>query len=273
MKTDLNKNATLYFLLLLLISIGVFSLILVYNRNLYEAITYEDRFVEYLGFIFLLVAGFYVLRSSILGLRKNVRTQGMNSFLLIVGIVFVIAAFEEISRGQRIFGFGTPERLMEINRQQEFNFHNIDKKFFDRVLDRANILFVLFSTVMLILKKDHLLGIKLPDVHLTLAFAIIPFYHQYNEVSLDFYHILYLPIAIIAVRAAMQKKRGEVVAATITILMTFVLLWLHRKYNHHFPLHNNSANEIKETLFSLVCAYYAFVIFRDTKALTEGQSQ
>lgn len=122
MKTDLNKNATLYFLLLLLISIGVFSLILVYNRNLYEAITYEDRFVEYLGFIFLLVAGFYVLRSSILGLRKNVRTQGMNSFLLIVGIVFVIAAFEEISWGQRIFGFGTPERLMEINRQQEFNF-------------------------------------------------------------------------------------------------------------------------------------------------------
>lgn len=209
MKTDLNKNATLYFLLLLLISIGVFSLILVYNRNLYEAITYEDRFVEYLGFIFLLVAGFYVLRSSILGLRKNVRTQGMNSFLLIVGIVFVIAAFEEISWGQRIFGFGTPERLMEINRQQEFNFHNIDKKFFDRVLDRANILFVLFSTVMLILKKDHLLGIKLPDVHLTLAFAIIPFYHQYNEVSLDFYHILYLPIAIIAVRAAMQKNGGR----------------------------------------------------------------
>ncbi|HNS31015.1 MAG TPA: hypothetical protein PKL52_10840, partial [Tenuifilaceae bacterium] len=60
MKTDLKNNATLYFLLLLLIYIGVFSLILVYNRNLYEAITYEDRFVEYLGFIFLLVAGFYV---------------------------------------------------------------------------------------------------------------------------------------------------------------------------------------------------------------------
>ena len=32
---------------------------------------------------------------------------------------------EEISWGQRILGFGTPEVLMEINHQQEFNLHNI----------------------------------------------------------------------------------------------------------------------------------------------------
>ena len=34
-------------------------------------------------------------------------------------------AMEEISRGQRLFGFATPETLAQMNWQGEFNLHNI----------------------------------------------------------------------------------------------------------------------------------------------------
>ncbi len=40
-------------------------------------------------------------------------------------LLMVVFAGEEISWGQRIFGFSTPDSLIEINRQSEFNIHNI----------------------------------------------------------------------------------------------------------------------------------------------------
>jgi len=39
------------------------------------------------------------------------------------GLIFIVG--EEISWGQRIFGFSTPEALNDINRQGESNLHNI----------------------------------------------------------------------------------------------------------------------------------------------------
>ena len=41
------------------------------------------------------------------------------------GMAMVFAAGEEISWGQRIFGFATPDLLMTLNEQKEFTVHNI----------------------------------------------------------------------------------------------------------------------------------------------------
>lgn len=41
-------------------------------------------------------------------------------------ILFVFACGEEISWGQRIFNFSTPESIKEINLQEEFNLHNME---------------------------------------------------------------------------------------------------------------------------------------------------
>jgi hypothetical protein len=259
-----NSKSTFFFLLKIILSIGVFSLVLIFNRDLYERITYEDRFVEYLGFAFLLIAGCFLLGSGVFGFVKKNRNFGVNILLLIIGVVFIVAAFEEISWGQRVLGFDTPEKLLEINQQDEFNFHNIDKKFFDRVVDRSNIFFVFFAAIMILLKRKFIWGIRLPDTYLTLAFAIVPFYHQYNQVALDFYQLLYIPLILFIVRAIMLKKHRELVASLLTISTTLLLFLLHTKYNHYFPAHNNSANEVKETIFSIVCAYYAYTIFADS---------
>jgi len=238
---------------------------LVYKASLYAEISFEDRFVEYLGCLFLLVAGVVLLLTAYKQLKKNDRLSG--AVLMFVGVVFIIAAFEEISWGQRIIGFDTHEQLKMINDQDEFNFHNIDKKFFDRLVDRAVILFVFFSAIMLYVKRNRLWGIKLPDVYLTLVFALIPFYHQYNHVTLDFYHLLYIPIIAIAARGIYTKRYGEFFVSIFTGLVTLALFFLHTRYNHHFPAHNNSANEVRETLFAMICACYALVIYCDKKRL------
>jgi hypothetical protein len=61
--------------------------------------------------------------------------------LLALAFLFFVAFGEEISWGQRIFGFGTPESLEEVNDQAETNLHNL-------ATGKANFLFNLFWLVM-----------------------------------------------------------------------------------------------------------------------------
>ena len=51
------------------------------------------------------------------------------AYVMTIGWVLLMFVFmgEEISWGQRIFSFATPEKLAEINKQDELNIHNIEK--------------------------------------------------------------------------------------------------------------------------------------------------
>jgi len=90
----------------------------------------EDGLIENLG-----AAGFFVaailfyaaFRSSLgagndLGLLRTNR----NFFFLLLAVAFAFAGAEEISWGQRIFGWETPESLANINSQDETTIHNLD---------------------------------------------------------------------------------------------------------------------------------------------------
>ena len=89
----------------------------------------EDGVVEYVGAALFLMASFSYLvlyKKS----RKVLKVERIplrgNVFYLLLGLAFLFVCLEEISWGQRIFGFETPERIREINSQSEFNFHNLD---------------------------------------------------------------------------------------------------------------------------------------------------
>lgn len=56
--------------------------------------------------------------------RRRGRT-GLMALYALVALTFVLIAGEEISWGQRIFGWETPELLEEVNHQGEANIHNI----------------------------------------------------------------------------------------------------------------------------------------------------
>jgi hypothetical protein len=263
----MEKRISTLGLIVVLLCILLFSILLIADPERYDRLSREDRLIEYLTAVFLAVSGVLFIRSSAFSLReKTFQYRKLRTVMFVLaGLVFLVAAGEEVSWGQRIFKFETPETLVALNDQNEFNFHNIDKKFFDRAVDRTTIVFVFFGAVLLFLRVEWFLGIKAPDTALIAAFALTPFYHQYNQITPDFYHLQYIPLIALFVYSIMKRDRTNITVLSVTLIVTFLLPLLHIHYNSLFPAHNNSANEYREFLFSLCCLFYVLVIMLSTK--------
>ncbi|MEM8774443.1 MAG: hypothetical protein AAGF53_05380 [Pseudomonadota bacterium] len=83
----------------------------------------EDGIVEYATAVFLLIASIVLVRNAI-----SLKSRGMGfafGLTLFYALLFFLASGEEISWGQRIFGWETGEALLEHNKQGETNFHNL----------------------------------------------------------------------------------------------------------------------------------------------------
>jgi hypothetical protein len=88
----------------------------------YRQLTREDDVVEYLSafwWALAAVVAFAAIASPAVRRRRSVPVY------LLAGAFFVICGGEEISWGQRILGFAGPDALIEINKQEETNLHNI----------------------------------------------------------------------------------------------------------------------------------------------------
>lgn len=114
---------------LVLTTIAAYPLLLVLEpKNLLE-VGREDGLIESIG------AAFYGLASAMMALayfrsrgRDNRffgRPTNANVFFILLAIFFFICAGEEISWGQRIVGWHTPEGWSDVNAQNETNIHNI----------------------------------------------------------------------------------------------------------------------------------------------------
>jgi hypothetical protein len=87
----------------------------------------EDKVVEWITFGGFLAAGILALQFTKFWTIMPLWTR---VFFIGLGLFFVICAGEEISWGQRVLGFATPDSLIEINTQNEFNVHNIEFEHF-----------------------------------------------------------------------------------------------------------------------------------------------
>ncbi len=116
------------------------------------AIGKEDSLFEWVTAIFFLLAS--VLCFATFKRNKNI-------FVLGLALMFFMGMGEEISWGQRIIGFNTPEELKMVNVQKETNIHNLEM-FNDKYLNgvkktglhrllEINVLFRIFSVSFLIL--------------------------------------------------------------------------------------------------------------------------
>jgi uncharacterized membrane protein len=235
----------------------LFLLVFLFFPETYDAFSREDHVIENATAIALLLAGVLLIRAGIHISPQNIRRY--SPLLLIVGLIFIIGAGEEISWGQRIFNWETPEALAELNDQNETNLHNINKKFFDRLVDRVTILFVFFASFLLLRNKKSFKGIPYPDGFVILAFAITPFYHQYNELVSDFYFLLLLPLLALLIYG-WQANKSLFRAVLLTFAYLILMSFTHYTFNEQFADHNNSANEYREFLFALACLFYAYQI-------------
>jgi hypothetical protein len=140
-RTILFKPAT-YIVLAVYITLAY--PVLAMGNKVIAAMLPEDHYFENVGAGSLFVSsllffyGFIVARKS---LDKSWISLVKQLIYLGLALLFFFGAGEEISWGQRIFGFKTPESLAQVNKQDELNLHNLaimeDSKFFtaDRMFD------------------------------------------------------------------------------------------------------------------------------------------
>lgn len=107
---------------------GLFYFQLLQNPAGFSSLTREDSLIEYATFLVYGVVAFWGFKAFSYIMRT---TKFNDSYrwvygLTYLGIVLVSLAIagEEISWGQRILGFETPESLAVKNTQNEFNLHN-----------------------------------------------------------------------------------------------------------------------------------------------------
>jgi hypothetical protein len=102
--------------------LGAFAWLEAGNADLYYHILQEDQAVEWASlWSFFTAGGFFVLAAR----RQHRATGAFPWFLLGLALFCLFVAMEEISWGQRVFGYRPPDYFLAQNYQQELNLHNI----------------------------------------------------------------------------------------------------------------------------------------------------
>ncbi|MCD4748239.1 MAG: hypothetical protein K8R59_02595 [Thermoanaerobaculales bacterium] len=144
---------------------GVYFAALAIDCTMLDRLEREDGLIETAGAIFFLAAavGFFALcLFRLKGGRKALR--GDFRFTLVFGLLAMLMFVcfgEEISWGQRVFGWNTPGLISDLNAQNEVNLHNLhwvhqwnpdgSEKGFVGKLVNMNRLFSIFWLVVFVL--------------------------------------------------------------------------------------------------------------------------
>jgi hypothetical protein len=121
-----SRRSLVFFLIGLLIVCGSFCILALPDGTV-DTLVREDDVVEWSGAIALFLGSILLLVSFLAARRR--RPAGMTAggvwvLLMSSGVLFFLGG-EEISWGQRLFGWGTPAALRSANAQDETNLHNL----------------------------------------------------------------------------------------------------------------------------------------------------
>jgi hypothetical protein len=104
-------------------------LMVVWNKPLFHYLRREDGYIEYISFLFIFIAALIMLDNVRLGNQcSGVHKRAMKYCFIFLGALLMIIAMEEISWGQRLIGYQTPEAFSQ-NWQREVNLHNFHSWF------------------------------------------------------------------------------------------------------------------------------------------------
>lgn len=125
----MGTKARLYLGILLLLFFLSYLMLFVTSPEVERSLTAEDHLYENQQAVCDLLASALFLVTFLKDHSGNdfhiLRTR-KNVFFLLLAVVFFFGFGEEISWGQRIFGWRTPASLAQINVQGETNIHNIE---------------------------------------------------------------------------------------------------------------------------------------------------
>ena len=151
----------------------------------YEAfseLVQEDGLAEYLTALFLFSCAVMFIFKTVTAIRNR---DGKKIFFgVLVVLVFIFGAGEEISWGQRLFGIETGEYFMENNYQNETNLHNLEIGGVDlNILIFSQLMFVVLMLYFVVLgpltwkvsaiRKLVLdFGVPIPRLHHTIVLLV-----------------------------------------------------------------------------------------------------
>ena len=177
-----------YFLILLLFE-GIFHFYYYKISQIIDIIPFKDQtgynsiiwsengLVESLQVIFLFVTVIFILKF----IKKNLNNAhvAFKIFIILYLLGILYYFFEELSWGQHIFGWQTPEFFSNLNYQNETNIHNISSLFNELPRNFLLIWCSLSFIIVKILKSDFLLlkYFIFPNINLKLiSFLILIFF-------------------------------------------------------------------------------------------------
>jgi len=121
----MSKRFPIFCLVLFPLLTAVFFLIGYFDpEGLYDRLLDEDGPVEWVTAVLIIVIGVIVLRIAWRLKRRGRGAWAVTATVLIALLIF-LAGLEEISYGQRLFGWESSGFFMEHSDQQETNLHNV----------------------------------------------------------------------------------------------------------------------------------------------------
>ena len=236
---------------------GYFSLA---NWNSYYLIILEDSWVEHLTVAVFLLAGIVLFVAALINRRIFPRCV-----YVLGGMMMLFFAGEEISWGQRIIGFETPDFLVDLNYQSEFNIHNIRVFNYDYI-------FILQRHVLLALciagsaaffsRKDRVFGIPLPPIVLTLAVLALMSFAFAGRVGfmeiLSFIVSAHRGLLLLLLLFALFSQNVRLfiaTAASMSLALSVSYLVNQNEYINYL--------EVYEYLLSVICFIYALAALLD----------
>lgn len=151
--SEISKYIKSVYLFIILLFISFYAASYLHYQFLYE----EDGFFESLTAVL-------AIASSLLMLVSVCRTKNHNGTIikLILSVLFFLFGMEEISWGQRIFGWETPTFLATRSLQNETNIHNVFNEYlyYMYIVFNQSLGLFLFNSEWLRIRADSLLKIK-----------------------------------------------------------------------------------------------------------------
>ena len=233
----------------------------------------EDSLIENLTAVLLSSAGillFVTGRMERKALRRWIYVLG--------GIVALFIAGEEISWGQRIFGYPTPDWIAEKNAQNEFNLHNLyffnnsSKHGFRYGLQ----LLCMMACMAFLTGRERIRGVPVPSILLTLGLlAILSYDYAFYRPDFPVFTLRTLSgtpntlICLIIIFALFCRQYELLIFSAAAILLSLALAVVNHLESPPIAV-GFSRREVVEYLITLAIFCYSSELFLNQKPFLQA---
>ena len=223
----------------------------------YSALTNEDYWVENLTVALFVLAGLLLFTTALAE-----RSRFRRGVYILGGIAMVFVAGEEISWGQRIIGFATPDFLIDLNRQGEFNVHNINTLHIWSYIGYGMLLLSTVTCAAFLCRKGSVFGIPLPSILLMLGFLVAVTYYAAPDRASGFGFVLNLHyifskgrhlLLLLVIYTMFSRQTKEFAAGVSGVALVVAIRYVNQNVNFS----DHRLLEVQEYLSGIVCLFYA----------------